>query len=129
VSYRRFVVLLGLLCLALAFAPSHTPEDIVVLDAELVVESPNTYSPDLANLIASVPPRFVIQYAEDVRLLPLPPLPGSLHNWLNQVGGRVVIQSAEENKQYTLAYPAALPQNGLPAHLHYSVIYLPMIRR
>jgi hypothetical protein len=108
---RQVVALLAVLLLlgVVLIRPSSGQTGIIVNNADAQREVSISLSKDLANSTAGVGPRVAVQYANSIRHISLPAVPGSLQTLLGQVPSRIIFQYANTNREERLsAVPAAL---------------------
>lgn len=109
---RKATLLLAMLFLLLAFmvtAVSPASDGIIVNHAREVKETSVSIDQNLANSLAGVGPRIVLQYANELRPIGLVTVPTSLQTLLDQVSPRIVIQYANTNRRDALvAIPGTL---------------------
>lgn len=108
---RKLIPLTALLCLLLAPsvpAASQGGDTISIDGADEVSTVAVSPSQGLTNSLAVVGPRFVLQYANQLRYIELATVPASLQTLLAQVSDRFVLQYANANRLLRLSYPLAL---------------------
>jgi hypothetical protein len=108
---RKATLLLIALFLLLAFTTpiaSQQGDRIIINYADEVRESWVSMAQDLTYRLTGVGPRIVLQYANQLRHIDLPAVPGALQILLEQVSDRVIFQYANTNRQEEMVYPAIL---------------------
>jgi hypothetical protein len=109
---RKVTLLLAVFSLLLVFtvnAASRQDEDISVIDADEYKKISVGMTQDLADRIAGVGARIVLQYANELRPIGLVTVPASLQTLLDQVSPRIIIQYANANREDALvAIPGTL---------------------
>jgi hypothetical protein len=94
---RKGPLLLAMMLALLAItvpAASDPGDQIIVSNADEVVESSVSVDPRLVSKLEDVDPRIVLQYGNELLPTPLATIPGSLETLLGQVSARVVLQYA-----------------------------------
>jgi hypothetical protein len=85
------------------FQASGQSGSFIISGADAVV-----YSDLVETAAPNVEPRFVVQYANGMKFIDLPPFPDVLLNLLRQVKDRFVFQYADANRYIQLDYPVGL---------------------
>lgn len=103
---RKVALFLAVTLSMLAFAvpTASVPSDhIIVNNADEVRETSVSISQDLADSLAGVEPRIVLQYSNQLRYIELAAVPGPLEVLLDQVFDRIIVQYANVVRQDSLA--------------------------
>ncbi len=111
-NVRKATLLLVVILSALAFAipiASESNDHIIINNADDVKDASVSVSQDLADSLAGIGPRIVLQYANQLRPVGLVAVPCSLQTLLDQVSDRIIVQYANAIRQDDLAaVPSAL---------------------
>jgi hypothetical protein len=108
---RKATLLLAILLPVLAVTVpvvSQQGDSIIVNNADEVRETAVAMDQDLADSLAGVGPRIVLQYANQLRHIGLANVPNALQTLLDQVSPRVVVQYANTIRRVGLAMPSEL---------------------
>jgi len=111
---RRLAFFLVVSLAGLAFGPpsiGQQPDQIIVNNADELIETLVSVSPDLLSHLAPVTSRVVVEYANYVRHNPLIVVPPPLQAQLDQLTARVVVEYANAiNREDLVQIPAELQQ-------------------
>lgn len=109
---QRIVIFILVACLLMGLAWSAAGQEsgggFIISNADDSAYLDMAASAELNALIASVAPRFVVEFANALRDYDMTPAPDGLQTLLEQVGPRMVIEFANANRFYALDYPVDL---------------------
>ena len=110
IALLSFATVLGVFALPTA---AQQPE-IVVNDADSILNMSSTISESLVDSTADVQPRFTLQWASTLRVIDVTSIAQPLQSLAQQVAERIILLRVGANREQPLTYPLALIADTVP---------------
>ena len=123
ISRRILIVIVFLGLLIFPILTLSQQDEIIINDADAMVDHSVVVSQDLLNLLPGVEPRYIIENANYLAFHPLPVVPSNLQILINQVTPRIKLLNAETNRTFLFSYPAELIGDNTPPQISQEDIF------